>query len=337
MSTELSLPQKPLDFSYAYGAPQSSAVFRQENADFIVDEKLGFEFSGEGEHLVFHIQKEGENTHWVAEKLANFFGVKTVDVGYCGKKDRHAITSQWFSVYLPTQTEMPDCRALLADPELTIQINQLTRHHKKLRPGDHSANTFTLRLRDIAYAQPQENQTDLEARMAKIAECGVPNYFGEQRFGRGGNNLVMAQTWIDSGKRIKNRNQRGMVLSAARSYVFNCVLSARVAQQNWCELIEGDVAEGQFPTGPLWGRGRSATSGLAGEFEQEGVAALRSWCDQLEHVGLAQERREFVLRPSDFHYEFIGTDLVLRFSLAPGQYATSVLREICQLEGVARG
>ncbi len=325
-----------LDFSYAYGAPQCSALFRQQNSDFIVDEQLGFEFSGEGEHLIFHIQKEGENTHWVAEKLANFFDVKTVDVGFCGKKDRHAITTQWFSVYLPKQTGLPDCTDLLADPDLNIVIKQVTRHHKKLRPGDHSANHFIIRLRVLTFDDAHQTQVDLESRLARIAEDGVPNYFGEQRFGRGGNNLVQAQTWVDTGKRIKNRNQRSMVLSAARSYLFNSILSTRVDAGNWTQGLEGDVLLQNKPSGPLWGRGRSATAAQAAEYEHRGIADLQSWCDHLEHVGLQQERRAFVLQPADFHYEFTGGDLILRFGLPPGQFATSILREICRLNDVAR-
>lgn len=320
-----------LDFAYAYGVPSSSGIFRKEVTDFIVDEELGFEFSGEGEHLVVHIKKRGENTHWVAEKLATFFQVKTKDVGFCGRKDRHAVTTQWFSVYLPGQVVDPDWTSFIEDSELNSEVLASRRHNRKLRRGEHAANHFKIRLRDVSDIE------NLQSRLLDVQKNGVPNYFGEQRFGRECNNLHMAKAWIEDGLRIKNRNKRSMMLSAARSYLFNRVLSERVTQQNWQSLIEGDVEDEGRPTGPLWGRGRSPTVGPALECEQQSLAETITWCDQLEHVGLSQERRALALYANDLSWDVDGSDVNLAFYLMPGQFATSVLREICHLESVARG
>src|SRR5690625_4386275 len=139
----MSIADFSLDFPYAYGAPQASAQFRVEPEDFRVDEVLGFEPSGQGEHWLLHIRKRGENTAWVAEQLARLAGVSERDVGYCGRKDRQAVTSQWFSVYLPRQT-LPDWQALNSE---SVQILASGRHERKLSRGGHAANRFVIRLR----------------------------------------------------------------------------------------------------------------------------------------------------------------------------------------------
>src|SRR5690625_3889297 len=123
----MSIADFSLDFPYAYGAPQTSAQFRVEPEDFRVDEVLGFEPSGQGEHWLLHIRKRGENTAWVAEQLARLAGVSERDVGYCGRKDRQAVTSQWFSVYLPRQT-LPDWQALNSE---SVQILASGRHERR--------------------------------------------------------------------------------------------------------------------------------------------------------------------------------------------------------------
>ncbi len=318
-----------LDFAYAYGRPVTCGDFRTTPEDFIVDETLPEAFSGDGEHLVVHIKKRGENTQWVADKLAQFFKVKTMDVGFCGLKDRHAETSQWFSIYLPKYAGTPNWAGFISEYSLNAEVLASTKHNRKLRRGDHASNHFKIRLRNVTGAD------DLEERLANVAKGGVPNYFGEQRFGREGNNLAMVQSWVDEGYRIKNRNKRSIIYSSARSYLFNRVLSERVEGAYWSTPIEGDV-DAQ-PNGPLWGRGRSHANSKALEVEVHALGALKEWCDKLEHVGLSHERRAFVLPAQDFTWGLEENTLNVQFRLQPGQFATSILREICQLKHVARG
>ncbi len=320
---------RSLDFAYVYGVPVASGDFRSATEDFVVDEALPEAFSGEGEHLVVHIKKRGENTQWVADKLAQFFKVKTMDVGFCGLKDRHAETSQWFSIYLPKYTETPKWADFISEFSLNAEVLASLKHNRKLRRGDHASNHFKIRLRNVT------DSGELEERLAKVASEGVPNYFGEQRFGREGNNLAMVQSWVDEGYRIKNRNKRSIIYSSARSYLFNRVLSARVEGESWSCAIDGDMDS--QPTGPMWGRGRSNASGKALEVEEHALASLKTWCDKLEHVGLSHERRAFALPAEDFTWGLEGSTLNLQFRLQPGQFATSILREICHLKQVARG
>jgi tRNA pseudouridine13 synthase len=315
--------QFPLDFSYALGKPQFQAQLKSSNTDFIVHEELGFEPSGEGEHVYVHVEKNGDNTGWVAAQLARFAGVKPMDVGYAGLKDRNAVTRQWFSVYF-AKGEEPEW---LQFNEGSCQVLAVARHAAKLRRGQHAGNRFTLRL---LVNHSDELKADAEQRLAKIAQSGVPNYFGQQRFGHGGGNLALAEAWFVGGEPIRNRQKKGLVLSAARSYLFNQVLSARIDDDCWQIAIVGEVAD--KPSGPLWGRGRLASRDTALNYEQALTQRMPQWCDQLEHQGLKQERRDLVCLPKSMSWQWESDALVLSFRLQPGQYATSVIRELFETD-----
>lgn len=312
-----------LDFPLAYGALTARGEFRSVPEDFQVDEELGYEPSGTGEHVFLQVRKRGENTAWVAEKIAAVAGVNHNDVGYCGRKDRHAVTTQWFSIYLPKPAESgaPDWLLLNSD---SIQILAVSRHQHKLRRGEHQRNHFVIRLRNL-----QTSDRDLLAeKINHIFAQGVPNYFGEQRFGHGGNNLREAQAILVDGKRYKDKQKRGLMLSAARSYLFNQVLAARVKANNWLQLLEG---ESETPTAPLWGRGRSKVSGEVEALEAQVLSTWSDWANGLEHSGLLQERRSLVLLPESASWRWLGADLELSFALSAGEFATSVLHEMVEL------
>jgi tRNA pseudouridine13 synthase len=318
-----------LDWAYAYGKPQVTGLFRQSPEDFRVVEHLGFELAGQGEHVYLHIEKRGENTDWVARQIARFAGVQNNDVSYAGMKDRHAVTRQWFSVYFPKGTE-PQWSELETD---SVRLLEATRHTQKLRRGAHQSNHFCIRLHQL-----EGQLTELPQRLERVIAGGIPNYFGLQRFGHNGNNLLEANRLLVEGTRIANRQKRGLMMSAARSYLFNQVLSERIKAGTWNTLLEGEIgsAEG-FATGPLWGRGRPLVSGECAALEAQVLNELSSWCDGLEHVGLSQERRSLMLKPQQFTGQLIeapqaaGPTLEVSFSLPPGTYATAILREISLL------
>lgn len=304
-----------LDFPYAYGAPSARALFRQVPEDFQVDEDLGFELAGSGEHLYLRLRKRGQNTLWLAREIARFCGVRDFDVGYSGLKDRQAVTSQWFSVYLPKGLQK-DLSTFAVDGVELLEANW---HSHKLKAGMHRSNHFVIRLRELSEA--------VDERLPLVAN-GVPNYFGEQRFGIDGGNLDQAQAWLVERRPIKNRKQRGLILSAARSYLFNLVLAQRVQDGSWLTVLEGESEA----TGPLWGRGRPLVSGEVLALESAVLGEWQDWCHALEHQGLQQERRTLCALPVNFEARVEGDDLILSFSLAPGQYATAVLRELVRLQ-----
>ena len=326
--------QFSIDWAYAYGKPSIEGLFRRHPEDFCVDENLGFDLTGSGEHVYLHIEKRGDNTAWLARQIARLADVQPMDVGYAGLKDRHGITRQWFSVYFP-KGEEPQWSELNSE---TVTLLTITRHNKKLRRGAHANNKFRIRLHQLS-----GDIESLQQRLSSVAKQGVPNYFGEQRFGHDGNNLQEAQRLLVDGGKIKNRQKRGLILSAARSYLFNSVLSARVHGDTWKTLLEGEPSleatqnnEGtSLPNGPLWGRGRPLSAGECLSLETQILSPLESWRDGLEHVGLSQERRLLSLLPEDFCSNIEQGRLEVSFSLPPGTYATAVLRELLVLKDVS--
>lgn len=307
-----------LDWPRALGGVAIEADFRVSPEDFIVDELAAPTADDGGEHVYLKIRKRGANTNWVAQQLAKAAGVRVGDIGFYGLKDRHAVTTQWFSVWLG-QKGAPDWTQLNSDE---IAVLEVLRGPRKLRRGEHVGNRFVITLRNV--------RGDRE-RAASILEClgdGVPNYFGEQRFGRNGGNLDLALQIAEDNARVK-RSDRAFAMSAARSWLFNQVLAKRVALDCWREPVSGEpLAE---PSGPLWGRGRNPATAELGELESSVTGEWASLSDWLEHCGLQQERRSLILKPEGYGFEWQADSLQLTFALPPGAFATAVLRELSAL------
>lgn len=334
----------------AHGAPVLHARMRSVPEDFFVEELPAFEPSGAGEHLLLTVEKRGMNTAFVARHLAQWAQVPESAVGYAGLKDRHALTRQRFSVQIPGRAA-PDVASLEisgGDTGESLRVLEQHRHARKLPRGALAGNRFVLRLRDV-----EGDRDAIAQRLQAIAAQGVPNYFGEQRFGRGGDNIARALEMF-RGRRVR-REQRSVLLSAARSALFNRVLAARVADGSWDHGLEGEVwmldgsrsvfgpqpldaelerrlaAFDIHPTGPLWGRGALRSEAAAAQLELAALddataAALRAG---LEAAGLAQERRALRLRPAGLDWKWSAADVLeLRFELPPGTYATAVLAEL---------
>ncbi|WP_346839394.1 tRNA pseudouridine(13) synthase TruD [Microbulbifer sp. SAOS-129_SWC] len=307
-----------LDWPRALGGAAITADFRTQPEDFVVYELAAPSITDSGEHVYLHIRKRGANTGWVAQQLAQLAGVQTRDIGFYGLKDRHAVTTQWFSVWLG-QKAAPDWTALNSGE---VELLQHGRGARKLRRGEHAGNRFAIRLRNV--------RGDSDAAQAVLAQVsgGVPNYFGEQRFGRDGGNLDLARRLAEEGGRCR-RSDKAFAMSAARSWLFNRVLAERVRTGRWQQPLDGEPQE--EPTGPLWGRGRNPATAAVAELEAEVLADWASWCDWLEHCGLSQERRPLALVPAAFSHEWTGDDLRLEFALPGGGFATALLREVAEL------
>ncbi len=330
--------------SCAHGAPVLRACIRSSPEDFRVEELDSFEASGSGEHLLLTIEKRGMNTVFAAKCIAQWASVAESAIGQAGMKDRHAVTVQRFSVWLPKKIA-PDIDALQSD---ALRVLGHAWHSRKLPRGALAGNRFRLVLRGV-----EGEREAVDARLRQIAAAGVPNYFGEQRFGRGGANVAKAVAMF-AGGRVK-REERSILLSAARSELFNRVLDARVTDGTWSAALEGEVwmldgsrsvfgpepmtpdlqarlrAFDIHPSGPLWGEGDLRSSGEVAARELralEGDTATRLRAG-LEKAGLKQERRALRLRPDGLEWEWLADDvLVLSFTLPPGCYATTVLQEL---------
>ncbi|OCJ19718.1 tRNA pseudouridine(13) synthase TruD [Serratia sp. 14-2641] len=335
------------NLTWLHGKPAATGVLKANPEDFVVVEDLGFTPDGEGEHLLVNIRKNGCNTQFVADYLAKFAGIHARSVSYAGLKDRHAVTEQWFCLHLPGK-ESPDLRQFALEG---CEVLQAARHLRKLRIGTLKGNEFTLVLRQISDRQ------EVEQRLQAIAAGGVPNYFGSQRFGRGGNNLTMARRWANDEIRVKERSKRSFYLSASRSALFNLITSQRLANQQQQTVLEGDalqltgrgswfVAKAEelatlqqrldagelMITAPLPGDGEPGTAAEVLEFEQSCLAQQPELLSLLKRERVEPARRALLLQPQKMQWNWWDDFTVeLRFWLPAGSFATSVVREIMQL------
>lgn len=330
--------------AYANGRPAATGVLRRAPEDFRVTELASVEPTGSGEHVWLWIRKRDTNTDHVATLLSKLARVHPRNIGYAGLKDRRAVTEQWFSVHLPGQAE-PDWSALDSD---AVTVLRHARHTRKLQRGTLRGNAFVITVRDV-----EAQREALEARLARVAADGVPNYFGAQRFGGDGANLRTALQLFDNPRLRLSRNRRSLALSAARSLLFNRVLSRRVEDATWNGVLPGDamqlagshsyfvvetpdadlqrrVAEHDIhPTGPLAGQGDSPAQGACRALEEAVLAEFKDLADGLAAAGLKQERRALRLPVGDLCWQWPDeTSLELSFTLPAGSYATSVLREL---------
>lgn len=326
--------------------PIKQALYKAKPEDFVVNERLEVDFTGEGEHLWLHIKKSGINTAYLAKLLSEWADIPLRDVGYSGLKDRLALTTQWFSLRLPKK-QKPDSDFAPVDikEHETVKIIAEHWHNKKLNRGTHNANQFVITLRDIEFAKDQTlgDKSSVEQHLQTISKTGVPNYFGPQRFGFGGNNIREALNLFarplksTSSAKKKNkrksavREQNSMELSAARSLIFNQILAARVQDGSWNTGLNGEVfnlngsgsifasehmdetlqarlASGDIhPTAVMWGAGNDKVAGDAAELESTVVqqdALLAALATGLEQREVKAQRRALRLPVEDLSWRW---------------------------------
>jgi tRNA pseudouridine13 synthase len=332
--------------AHAYGTPVLRAAFKQQVEDFHVEELLGFEPDGAGEHLLLSIEKAGLTTFDAQAILARHFHVPVRDTAFAGMKDKQGVTRQWFSV--PMRKDTPAAEDL---QHAQLRVLRSARNSRKLRRGSHQGNRFRIMLRNAL-----GDEDAVLGRVREIATRGVPNYFGAQRFGHGEGNVPAALAWF-RGEHAPARPQRSLLLSAARSYLFNAQLSRRVREGSWDQWIAGDIialagSASTFAcakatpdelrrrlmemdlhaTGPLWGRGAPPVTDAALQQETSLAEQFPELCAGLAAHGLEQERRPLRTAVADLQARFEGGNLILEFNLGRGAYATSMLRELVYLE-----
>lgn len=316
-------------------------------SDFQVTEELGFTPEGAGEHMWLQVRKRDMNTRDVAARLAAQLNIDERQINHSGLKDRVAVTCQWFSLPWPIKRDLPTLQE-----EPNWQIVQQTRGLKRLRIGAHRGNHFALICRAIV-----GDRTQLQQQLDAVRQRGFPNYFGAQRFGRGGANLAKARSLL-AGRLKASRFKRGIYLSAARSALFNQILAQRVADQSWTKVLPGevllldgsnsrfnaadaDLAELQarfdrgdvHTSGPMVGRGAALAERQVAALEADGLAAESQLIDGLCNAGMKQERRALRAMAIDLRTEWLADDVLkLQFTLQRGVYATALLNEIITVQ-----
>ncbi|MFY1832148.1 tRNA pseudouridine(13) synthase TruD [Myxococcus fulvus] len=337
MTTDSDWPRLTAD------VPGCGGGFKLVPEDFEVEELPAYQPSGEGEHLYLWLEKRGRDTREVVRSLSQVLGVSEDDVGVAGMKDRQAVTRQLISVPARAEPKLGDF-ALEG-----VQVLWSRRHGNKLRTGHLKGNRFRLRLRGVRdVGAARESFTRLSAG-------GVPNYFGEQRFGRAGDNADLGRLLV-LGQRLPKRPerfQRKLYLSAFQSRIFNRALADRVRAGTLSTALLGDVLRkeetgGLFvceapevdgprvaafevsPAGPLFGPKMTASAGEVAEVEAKLLAGEGVTLDDFKRGGGETEgsRRPYRVRLGSPELTPEGEDLWLTFELPRGAYATEVLHEL---------
>lgn len=327
--------------------PGIPGVLRVALEDFVVDEMSAYELSGSGEHVYIHFEKRDLTTPEAMRRLIRALGAEPRAAGYAGLKDRRAVTRQWASFALKDDSV---ARAL-GDTLEGIRVLEVTRHGNKLRTGHLRGNRFALRLREV----PLGREAEVAAVLARLAIEGIPNFYGEQRFGRDAQNVAEARRWIVDGQRPpRDAFRRKLLVSSLQSELFNDVLAARLRDGLFAQAVDGDLLRkedsgGLFttddladasarvsafevsPTGPMFGAKMRWPERASREREERVLAAAGLTAAHLD--GFARDgegtRRPLRVRPLDVAVETEAPGVVLlRFTLPKGAYATVVLREV---------
>lgn len=329
---------------FLFGTPQQTGRLKVEFADFIVREELGYELAGEGEFVVVKIRKTNANTLFVGEKLAKFAGISVRNMSYAGLKDRHAVTEQWFCLHLAGK-ETPDFSQFICEG---VEVLEVTRHNRKIRVGALQGNHFELLLRGV------QETDEMKARLSQLQAVGFPNYFTEQRFGRDGHNLTQAMRWANGEITVKDRKKRSFCLSAARSEVFNLVVSKRIedglmnivqpsdylqltGSHSFFEVKAEEIAESQarlesgdvLLTAPMIGE--NSLNLTACEAEKTIIVQHANLVELMKKERMGNSRRAMLCKPQNLKWAFEAEGLRLKFFLDSGSYATGLVRELIVL------
>lgn len=266
-------------------------VIKSAPEDFVVEEIAAYEPSGEGTHLFLHFEKKGLTTDAAVRAITKALGIEMRDVGIAGMKDKVALTTQWVSVPAPPKAgDLEERAKALEIPD--IRVLDAKRHGNKLKTGHLKGNRFDIVVREV----PAEAVAAVVAAMERFAKEGVPNAFGNQRFGKEGDNAQRARAWLTGKERAPNDPRlRRFHFSALQSAIFNAVLEARIADGTWNQPVLGDLLKkedtgGIFvctdvqadreradrgelcPTGPITGARMRSPEGDVKTLE-EGIAA----------------------------------------------------------------
>lgn len=334
--------------SLPYLTPDMPGVggrIKVQPADFEVEEIPAYEPGGSGDHLYLWVEKTDLGAEFFIRQLARRLDIPNGEIGTAGLKDRRAVTRQWVSV--PGACE-PAIANLEGDG---LRVLKTSRHTNKLKPGHLKGNRFNVLIRDASAG-------DVEPILARVRELGMPNFYGPQRFGRGGetSDLGMAMLKGEPAK-VRAPFLRKLALSAAQSLMFNDYLGRRLADGLFRTVMPGDVmakwpAGGMFtvedvPTelarferretvtaGPMFGKKTLPAKGEAAEREAKVLESAGLTPRSFDGFGklVMGTRRHNLVYIDDLSAERVADGLRLKFSLPAGSYATVLLRELMKVE-----
>jgi tRNA pseudouridine13 synthase len=244
----------PLDLSLPYLTADLDGIggrIRARPEDFMVEEVALYEPSGSGRHLYVNITKRNQTTRDVQLKLAELFSLRPRNIGTAGLKDKHAVTTQTFSILFEKNDVRPDDTSSLIEGSLNLKVNWAKFHGNKLRAGHLIGNRFKITITDTRISTSQAAE-----RSRRIAELihlkGLPNYYGEQRIGRDGEKVRDGWAILQGRKTFSDRWLGKLLVSVYKSYLCNRYLAERMRRGLFDRLLLGDIAKKHETGGIFW-------------------------------------------------------------------------------------
>lgn len=348
----MALSPETLSLIISPPSPQNAVLpacrIRATIDDFQVEEIPSYQPSGTGEHAWLWIEKRGLSSPELVHRIAKHLAVPSKDIGLAGQKDRHAVTRQFVSI----PKRFAEHAERLNSDEVSVLI--VTAHLNKLRTGHLKGNRFRLILRHPIGTFTENDASQIRERLTQLVSAGLPNYFGPQRFGHGGNTLADGLRAL-KGRLPKDhwpenhfRTLRRLALSAVQSAVFNLVLAERVTAGTFAVAQPGDVvirregikpyllpdgadASGVVPAGPMHGPEMLAATGEIAAMEQAAMDRLGLTSKDFERFAKLTSgvRRKMVEFPGDVAASLTADSAIeVSFTLSAGTYATVVLQNL---------
>ncbi len=328
--------------------PGIQGEIKADPSHFIVEEIPLYEPEGEGEHVYVCLTREGATTNSIRNQLARTFGLREVEIGYAGMKDKYARSTQTFSLQLFNITENEVKERIL--DSLPVEVKYVKRHKNKLRVGHLLGNKFIIILKT---ADPSAFNTAIKIK-DELLKLSMPNFYGTQRFGIRSDNAVRGKEVL-MGKSTRKYWLDNLLLSAYQSALFNIWLAKRIEKGWYNTLLQGDIAKktdtgGLFEvedenierprfinreityTGPIYGGKMMRAKGIPGELEQDILNAENIATDQFKKAKLEGTRRPAQIYLSDLSITPHKDGLYFEFTLPKGSYATVLMREFTKSE-----
>ena len=335
--------------------PGIGGQLRSTPEHFLVEEIPLYEPNGKGSHLYINITKEGLTTKEIQQKLSVLFNCPNNDIGYAGLKDKHARTTQTFSVLLGNaDNDSINVKVNQIKSNLPVTVNWTKLHRNKLKPGHLLGNHFTIKITNtnLNSAKSLEYAQDIAEHLKRN---GLPNFFGPQRFGFEGENIRKGKEIILGKKSGIDRWLKRFLISSYQGYLCNLYLAHRLDTNNFNRIIIGDVGKkystgGMFQvkdlekeqlryenheitfTSPIYGSKMWEATGPAGKLEKEILNDAGITLQQLDSLKIKGTRRIGRLLVNDLKVSLENQDLLIEFSLPKGAFATIVLREFMKNE-----
>lgn len=325
--------------------PGIGGKIKEQADDFIVEEIPSYQPCGSGDHIFLWIEKRELSADELITHVSRTLNISSRDIGCAGKKDRMAITRQFLSV--PKKVES----AIEKIDSDHVKVLSVTAHQNKLSTGHSKGNKFEITVRDI---KPETSEV-IASIYHDILKNGFPNFFGSQRFGAKGDTADIGFKILNSDtdglhKRWLNKTGKKFALSAAQSYLFNRYLLKRLIELGNV-LLPGDVVfkktggifkvenfedeiirfdSGELiPAGPIFGKKTYKASEAALDFETSVLAEANIARESFSGFGkmLMGTRRALFCFPEEFTQSIEENNLILKFNLPSGSYATVLLSE----------